>query len=279
MKPHHFPQTKQFFDLDIESKMSAAMPLKGIPHRGYSFLGLENISGITGFADSLRRGKSVLDVKETFDMGEPGSREAANRWPQDAALPGFRPLMESQYAALEKAHLEILSALAVVMELPGNYFAPMCDKSHHEMRLLHYPPTKLCELKTGKTRIADHTDFGSVTLLFQDATGGLEGRHPSTAEYQAIRSDEQECLVMVGDCFQRWTGNHFWALPHRVTMPFQTAEDKDEWMPERLSIAFFGKPNRDASVGNLGERRFQDVHYSSMTAGEYDHQKLIRTYQ
>ncbi|KAH7308630.1 hypothetical protein B0I35DRAFT_464197 [Stachybotrys elegans] len=277
--PGLFEMAKQFFDLDVQAKMSAAMPTSGNPHRGYSFIGQENISGITGFADSLKQGKSLIDVKETYDMGVPGDVDAENRWPHAEALPDFRRLMEEQYRALEQAHLQILSALALTLGLPSESFTSMCSKSHHEMRLLHYPPTRLGDLKAGKTRIADHTDFGSVTLLFQDSTGGLEGRHPSSAEYRAIQSNEQECLVMLGDCFQRWTGDHFWALPHRVTMPFAAHPDQDdERLPERFSIAFFGKPDRDANVGNLAGPHFQKVHYDSMTAGDYNHSKLVRTY-
>ena len=32
----------------------------------------------------------------------------------------------------------------------------------------------LSELKTGQVRCGEHSDYGSITLLFQDGVGGLE---------------------------------------------------------------------------------------------------------
>jgi isopenicillin N synthase-like dioxygenase len=261
--------------------MTAAMPVNGIPHRGYSFLGQENISGITGFADSLSGGLPLVDVKETFDLGSPEDSEAANRWPRPSALPKFRRVLEEQYVALEGVHEMILEALALALDIPSDTFTSLCGKSHHELRLLHYPSTTARNLKSGQTRIADHTDFGAVTLLFQDSTGGLEGRHPDSAEYRAVQSNQEECLVMLGDCFQRWTGAYFWALPHRVTLPFRSRVDDDEAiLAERYSIAFFGKPDRSSKVGNLEDLRIQQqVHYESITAGEYNLMKVRKTYK
>lgn len=212
-------------------------------------------------------------------MGSPEDRHFPNLWPKDEHIPHFRGLMESRYEALEHVKHHILRALAMGLGLPKEFFIPLHHKSHHEMRLLHYPATTVGAFKNGKTRIADHTDFGSVTLLFQDATGGLEGRHPASGKYVGIESCQQECLVQLGDCFQRWTGGYLWALPHRVTMPIGTdPEDDEARIPERFSIAFFGKPNRDVNVGNLTYPQFQEVKYNSLTAGGYNNMKLLKTY-
>ena len=43
------------------------------------------------------------------------------------------------------------------------------------LRVLYYPqvpPTS--ELKPGQIRCGEHIDYGSITLLFQDPTGGLQ---------------------------------------------------------------------------------------------------------
>ena len=43
------------------------------------------------------------------------------------------------------------------------------------LRLLHYPKVLDPSLvKPGQIRCGEHTDFGSITLLFQDSVGGLE---------------------------------------------------------------------------------------------------------
>ena len=40
------------------------------------------------------------------------------------------------------------------------------------LRLLHYPA--VTEVKETQLRCGEHTDYGSITLLFQDENGGLE---------------------------------------------------------------------------------------------------------
>lgn len=41
------------------------------------------------------------------------------------------------------------------------------------MRLLHYPPLPPdSQIKPGQLRCGEHVDYGSITLLFQDPSGG-----------------------------------------------------------------------------------------------------------
>lgn len=40
------------------------------------------------------------------------------------------------------------------------------------LRLLYYPIIE--RLKEGQLRLGEHTDYGTITLLFQDNVGGLE---------------------------------------------------------------------------------------------------------
>lgn len=42
------------------------------------------------------------------------------------------------------------------------------------LRLLHYPSIKEESVKPGQIRCGEHTDYGSITLLFQDEMPGLE---------------------------------------------------------------------------------------------------------
>lgn len=43
------------------------------------------------------------------------------------------------------------------------------------LRLLHYPPLPdKYNIKPGQVRCGEHSDYGSITLLFQDEIGGLE---------------------------------------------------------------------------------------------------------
>ena len=50
-------------------------------------------------------------------------------------------------------------------------------KNRSALRLLYYPPLPEKSLiKAGQVRCGEHSDYGSITLLFQDHIGGLEVR-------------------------------------------------------------------------------------------------------
>ena len=54
------------------------------------------------------------------------------------------------------------------------------EKTYTTMRPLYYPPLPpRADIKRGQLRCGEHVDFGSITLLFQDPTGGLQVRRHS----------------------------------------------------------------------------------------------------
>ena len=188
--------------------------------------------------------------------------------------------MEELFESLHGVLAKVLRAIEVELGLPPDTLVDKHNASHHELRLLHYPPTDRAALGTTHTRIADHTDFGTVTFLIQDQTGGLEARSRfSKDHYFGLKSSYGEILVILGDCFQRWTGDQLWAIPHRVTAPEAgTGQQGDIECGSRYSMAFFGKPNRDAGVGNLDGEQFQGTTYEAVTAQVYNNSKLNKTY-
>lgn len=46
-----------------QAKMSAAHPEAPSPHRGYSYVGQEKLSGVTGFLDGHTETSVLLDLK------------------------------------------------------------------------------------------------------------------------------------------------------------------------------------------------------------------------
>ena len=48
----------------------------------------------------------------------------------------------------------------------------MSDKNATCLRVLHYPAVPE-DVKKGTIRCGSHTDYGTITLLFQDNMGGL----------------------------------------------------------------------------------------------------------
>lgn len=102
-------------------------------------------------------------------------------------------------------------------------------------------------------RIWPHTDFGSISLLFQDSAGGLEFEdRRSPGEYVPVTSEEPDDLIVtVADILQRWTNDELKAGLHRVSVPrqFQSDDDDDCVLPDRYSLVFFCRPTEETSAG------------------------------
>lgn len=136
----------------------------------------------------------------------------------------------------------------------------------------------MSEMRKGARRISEHTDFGTVTLLFQDSTGGLEIEDQGMpGRYFAVPcKSPTEMIVNIGDCLQRWTNDRFCSTSHRVVLP----SNENAWVQDRYSIAYFGKPNRSQPVGTLREllRDGENPRYEGITAWDYNQEKLVLTY-
>ncbi len=82
----------------------------------------------------------------------------------------------------------------------------------------------------------EHTDYGLITILAQDASGGSPCGHPtdgSTSRRSPTRSSSTS-----GDMLERMTGGYYKSTPHRVR---NTSAD-------RLSFPLFLDPAWDAEV-------------------------------
>ena len=151
------------------------------------------------------------------------------------------------------------------------------------MRFNHFPPVDVSAFETGDTcRIWPHFDFGIITLVFRDpSVGGLEFEDrckPGTFIPMPCGS-QAEMLVNVGETFQRWTNDFLPAALHRVNKPHGEDSLVNGMVPERYSIAYFCKADRDASVGPYSnflidnEKRYDDI-----TALQYQEMRNKATY-
>lgn len=164
----------------------------------------------------------LKDMKESYDMGSPLDPLYANIWPPGGVYDDFQKVMERFFGVCYRAELEVLEALEVGLGLGllagsgnggggGGGLRDLHRDGTNELRLTHYPPVRVGEFggfgfgsggeddgdgkgnEARKTRIAAHTDFGSVTLLFQDSVGGLRKLFLSFFLFKA--SDDGEWMV------------------------------------------------------------------------------------
>lgn len=145
------------------------------------------------------------------------------------------------------------------------------------MRLLHYPEVRSEAFReNGNTvRAGAHTDYWSITCLFQDDRGGLQVLPPSS-NYVDATPIKDTIVVNAGDLLARWSNKTIKSTKHRVVEPPTTADVH----PARYSIAYFCNPNFDqfidAIAGTYSETRPKQ--YPGMSSGEYLVQRLAATY-
>lgn len=82
-------------------------------------------------------------------------------------------------------------------------------------------------------RAGEHTDYGSITLLFQDSRGGLQVKSPS-GQFVDATPIEGTVVVNAGDLLARWSNDTIKSTLHRVVEPPTGAGDP---YPARYSIA------------------------------------------
>ena len=193
--------------------------------------------------------------------------------------------MENAFEEMEHSCATIIEALEVALKLPHRSFLDKITHSHNasEFRLNHYPAMSVETLRAGRvSRIWPHFDLGVITLLFQDRVGGLEfeNRERPGTFHRVECGKTSEMVVNVSETLQRLTNDHLRAGLHRVNIPEGLENEKTSLIPERHSIAYFCKADRDACVGPLRQFLMPDseTKYPDMTALEYHQQRLLSAY-
>lgn len=247
-----FAAASEFFALPLPERL-ACKAATGRQNRGYQPM-----------FDTQREGEAP-DVKESFDMGFPlpPAQLASladlpfyshNAWPRDAS---FRYRVESLYFSMLACGHQLLRAIAESLGLDANFFVARCQQPFTNMRLVHYPPQP--PAADGGIGARPHTDKGLITLLLNDANGGL---HVQSADGDWIDAPPREgaLIVNVGDLLTRWTNGRLRSAVHRVVNASGN---------ERYSIPQFHHLDYHAEVDPADIPGGGETVYPRITAGEF----------
>ena len=107
-----------------------------------------------------------------------------------------------------------------------------------------------------QVRAGEHSDYGSITLLFQDEIGGLEVKSPKGTWVRATPIKDT-IVVNAGDLMARWSNDLIKSTKHRVIQPpSEEGEldevDEDDMFPARYSIAYFVRRPIFDTCGKMG---------------------------
>ena len=235
-------------------------------------------------------------------MGSEKNTHDPNIWISESRLPGFQSFMESFYAECWKSAQLVLRALALGLELPSeDYLLNYHDEADNELTIRHYPPVNERKVRRGEMdRLGAHSDFGSVTLLFQDAFGGLKIKLPRTGEWIDAPPIEGALVMNIGDVLSRWSNGAYmfpegkkvltWlsdyltSTVHRVHLPTSDlsyqGEGPNRMTRSRYSIPFFVVPKDEVVMECLEFPAIQGQKgkYEPITWGEFVRVKMLEYY-
>ncbi|KAL6878575.1 hypothetical protein J3F83DRAFT_239395 [Trichoderma novae-zelandiae] len=286
-----FRWSRQFFNLPQSDKDRAPHPPEAWHHRGYSSVGREKVSQMIFDSASLAAARSVPDVKESFDIGRgDAAAPMPNVWPPEDVLPGFRAFFEGFYEVCHDAERELLRLVALGMGLEREYFVGYHSHRDNQIRLLRYPAVEERALREGLAeRIAAHTDFGTLTMLFQDDVGGLEVEDvQEKGRFHGVPYIPGTAVVNVGDFLMRWSNDELRSTMHRVTAPplgecgaeAEEGVEKEKTARERHSIVYFMGADLERTVdcvpGCWGEGR--PKRYGPVKCREYIDMRMAALY-
>lgn len=113
-------------------------------------------------------------------------------------------------------------------------------RSGDQIRFVKAPPQPK---EDRRTALGEHTDFGSVTVLF-NRLGGLQVLPPGRdAQWCYVKPLDGHAIINLGDAMVKFTNGLLRSNIHRVSAP---PGDQAEY--NRFSLVYFNRPEVRASV-------------------------------
>lgn len=246
--------SRRFYRQSLEQKLKVQVNAR---HRGFLKVG-----------EAKMYDRAKVDLKESFiwglELGEddPDVRAGRklmgpNQWPSD--MPEFRATLYAYYEAILACGNRLLTAIAASLDLPLDFFASRFAKPLARGALVYYPPQPP-DLGAEQFGVAPHTDYGGLTLVSQDDTGGLQVKGKS-GEWVTAHPIPGTLVINIGDLMSRWTNDHFMSNPHRVVNTSGR---------ERFSVAVFFDPSYDTVIDPADIFRGREApRHAPVVCGDY----------
>jgi isopenicillin N synthase-like dioxygenase len=262
---------RAFFALPQAAKDAVAMRRGGTAWRGWFPVGGELTSGRPDRKEGLYVGLEHPPDHERVVARTP--LHGANLFPAEPAALG--PAVLTWIDALVPVARAVLRGIAIGLGINATWFEDHLTADPTVLfRIFHYPPGD--ETDWG---VAEHTDYGLLTLLAQDDSGGLQVHGPHG--WIDVPPEPGVLVCNLGDMLDRLTEGRYRSTPHRV----RNLSGRD-----RLSFPFFFDPSWDAVVTPLpldgappaddAERRWDGASVRAWegTYGDYLTAKVARVF-
>lgn len=257
-----FSLMKSFYDLPIEEKVK------------YDFKSKGSYFGYKGYGEGIVDAKGTRDRNEFYNISKDDVLGLSERLPcpdivNDEEQRGlFKSYIERSHAVCASIIDLLSSRLPLSQDAKRNggleALHTLNVTSGDQIRFVRAPPQ---ESATKGVALGEHTDFGSVTILF-NRLGGLQVRLP---EHMSAVPPEQDgmsdtekslceegwcyvkplpghCIVNLGDALVKFSSGRLRSNIHRVVAPPGRQGDET-----RYSLVYFCRPEDDVMLRSLME--------------------------
>ncbi|KAH8705473.1 putative 1-aminocyclopropane-1-carboxylate oxidase [Talaromyces proteolyticus] len=230
-----FRVSEQLFSLKVEEKGK------------YDFSEKNSFFGYKPLGSYVIDSRGNTDREEFYDVSRDDLLGHAHALPQpevvNEELEVFKSFASSTHSVIVTPLLDLLNEH---LQLPPSTLANLhrIDRPSGDMvRLTRCPPQPV---EDKAARLGEHTDFGSITVLF-NRLGGLQVLVPGTdAQWKWIKPIPGHCIVNLGDTLVKFTNGLLRSNIHRVVAsPGEQAECI------RYSLGYFSRPDHNAVLKRL----------------------------
>lgn len=244
----------QAFDHPLASKQQHAL-VKGVSLFGYKEAGTVKLT------DPNHR----PDTTEFFNIAKDHMHGVTESRSYPPAILAQKPLIASFQQNAHSLGMLLLGTLAQQLDLPASAFTDKniftCPSGDH-VRLTH----KYAHVSDSSAiGLPSHTDFGSITILF-NWLGGLQIQSHDPAkqgEWAYVQPLPNHAIINLGDAMVTFTNGVLKSAKHRVVpAPGEQAN------VDRYSIVYFVRPHDSVMMEPV--EKFRDVEEKVKVAGKFE---------
>ena len=235
-----FNLANDVFSLPLDQKMKYDMGTTG-HYFGYKRSGAM-------FVDD----KGTKDHSEFFNVSKDQVLGLSSHQPENeldlnpqVVLDRFSEL-KTFMTACHKVTYTIVQSLGKSLDLPTGLLESLHElnsPSVDQARVTCAPSIRPAETIT----LGEHTDFGSVTVLFNQL-GGLQVLAPNRRDWEYVHPNPDCAIINLGDSLIKLLGGRLYSAVHRVVSP-----PGPQGESTRHSVVYFARPNSRVKLRDLFE--------------------------
>lgn len=249
--------SRQFFKLPVQEKKSIDMKNGGKAWRGFFAVGEEVTSGIPDQKEGIYFGSEL-------DYDDPRPLHGKNLWIQGQLGIDMKDAVLSYIAEMKSLGQLLMRTITCRFALEKEQkieFLNQFENPTELFRIFNYPPHNTI-FPNNSLGVGEHTDYGYLTILKQDNSGGLQVRNLHNAsEWIDAPPVPGTFVINLGDALEHATDGIYRATPHRVLQRTHASHD-------RLSMPYFFDPSFDSEMQKIS------VAMDAMDNDELDRHRL-----